>query len=352
MTRILLGSALCATAVTLGFPGMAQAHFHLNAPDNWLVQESDGTPQKTGPCGDPSESTPAAQMSDKITEYKAGATIAVKLQETVTHPGHYRVALSLTGQDALPADPQVTKSATDTSMNGQCGTAAIMDPPMMPILLDNALEHTTKLNGEQTIMVTLPANVQCDKCTLQVIEFMSNHPAPCFYHHCADIKITNDGAMSAGGAGGMSAGGAAGANAGGMSAGGASAGGMSSSGAAGMSPMGGSSGMAAQGGSSGATAGTSATTGGNGGTAGSAMTAMGGTGNTALGGTGNTGMGGTGNTTTGVAGMHAGAGTAPTAAPKETDEEGGCSVAPGRASSPVALLALLGLAGLLVRRRH
>ena len=351
MARIFLRGALCAAAATLGFPSIAEAHFHLNAPDNWLVQESDGTPQKTGPCGDPSESDPAAQMSNKVTEYKAGDTVAIKLQEMVTHPGHYRVALSLTGQDGLPADPKVTKSATDTSMNGQCGTAEVTDPPVMPILLDNALEHTAKLNGEQTIMVTLPANVQCDKCTLQVIEFMSNHPAPCFYHHCADIKITNDGAMSAGGAGGMSTmGGAGGMSAGGASSGGAS--GASAGGAGGMSTMGGSSGMTGQGGGAGTATAGSATTAGTGGAGGNAMNALGGAGNTAIGGTGNTALGGTGNTTTGAAGAHAGTSAAPMTAAKETDEEGGCNVAPGRASSPLALLALLGLAGLLSRRRH
>jgi uncharacterized protein (TIGR03382 family) len=29
---------------------------------------------------------------------------------------------------------------------------------------------------------------------LQVVEFMSSHGAPCFYHHCANIKITTNGA--------------------------------------------------------------------------------------------------------------------------------------------------------------
>jgi MYXO-CTERM domain-containing protein len=353
MARILLRGALFTAAGTLGFPCIAEAHFHLNSPDNWLVQETDGTPQKTGPCGDPGETNPDAQMSMKVTEYKAGETIPIKLNETVPHPGHYRVALSLTGPDGLPAEPKVTKSATDTSANGQCGTAEIMDPPVMPVLLDNALEHTAKFNGEQTIMVTLPADVSCEKCTLQVLEFMSNHPAPCFYHHCADIKITNDGTMSAGGAGGMSAGGAAGMSAGGASSGGASSGGMSTGGAAGMSAQGGSSGITAQGGGSGSgTAGTSAMNGGAGGTAGTAMTAMGGTGNPALGGGGNTATGGSGNTTTGAAGKQAGSGPSPMTDTKETDEEGGCNVARGRASSPVALLALLGLAGLLFRRRR
>src|SRR5262249_55630132 len=45
----------------------------------------------------------------------------------------------------------------------------------------------------QTIQVTLPSNMTCDHCTLQVIEFMSEHPlnnpGGCFYHHCANISI-------------------------------------------------------------------------------------------------------------------------------------------------------------------
>ena len=337
MARILLRGALLTAAGILGSANIAQAHFHLNAPENWLVQATNGTPQKTGPCGDPSESMPAAAMSNMVTEYKAGETIAVKLKETVTHPGHYRVALSLTGHDGLPAEPKVTKSTTDTSANGQCGTAEVMAPPVMPVLVDGALDHTDAFNGEQTIMVTLPADVECENCTLQVLEFMSDHSAPCFYHHCAEIKITKDGGMSAGGMGGMSAGGT-------------SAGGMSAGGAAGMGVTAGSSGIGGatgQGGASGTT-GVMAPAGAGGvsGTGGSATT---------MAGTGNTALGGTGNTTAGTAGgtvAHAGTGTtpsAPAAAKDETDSEGGCSMAAGRTSSPLALLALLGLASL--RRR-
>jgi hypothetical protein len=35
----------------------------------------------------------------------------------------------------------------------------------------------------------LPTDVTCTRCTLQVLEFMTAHGAPCFYHHCADISI-------------------------------------------------------------------------------------------------------------------------------------------------------------------
>jgi uncharacterized protein (TIGR03382 family) len=41
--------------------------------------------------------------------------------------------------------------------------------------------------------VTLPADKTCTNCTLQVLEFMSNHglnmPGGCYYHHCATINI-------------------------------------------------------------------------------------------------------------------------------------------------------------------
>jgi cysteine-rich repeat protein len=73
-----------------------------------------------------------------------------------------------------------------------CASAAVQDPPTFPILADNVLPHTQAFPGPQTFTVTLPTNVTCTKCTLQVLEFMSNHPAPCFYHHCADISIQEE----------------------------------------------------------------------------------------------------------------------------------------------------------------
>jgi len=344
MARILLRGALLTAAGILGTPRVAEAHFNLHEPENWLVQANNGDPQKTGPCGAASETMPAAQMSNEITEYKAGETIAVKLEETVMHPGHYRVALAVNDRSELPPEPAVTPEATGQMRD--CGATTIMDPPVMPVLVDGALVHTSKLNGEQTIMVKLPDDVECEKCTLQVIEFMSAHDAPCFYHHCADIKITKDANMSAGGmgAGGMSAGGM---SAGGSSAGGMSAGGMSAGGAAGMSVTAGGSGIGGATGQGGA-AGTGSITapagaGGASGTGGSAM-ASGGTGNTAMGGTG-AGTAGSGTARGGTAGTP----TTPAGA-KETDAEGGCSLAEGRTSSPLALLALLGLAGLRARR--
>lgn len=44
----------------------------------------------------------------------------------------------------------------------------------------------------------------CEHCTLQVLEYMSSHSAPCFYYHCADLAIQGspvacgDGTLQAG----------------------------------------------------------------------------------------------------------------------------------------------------------
>ena len=57
------------------------------------------------------------------------------------------------------------------------------------MLADGALQHTDAFDGPRFIQVTLPSDVTCTRCTLQVLEFMTDHDDPCFYHHCADISI-------------------------------------------------------------------------------------------------------------------------------------------------------------------
>jgi uncharacterized protein (TIGR03382 family) len=42
--------------------------------------------------------------------------------------------------------------------------------------------------------------MNCTNCVVQVLEFMSNHPAPCYYHHCAIVNVTTD-AVGSGDAG-------------------------------------------------------------------------------------------------------------------------------------------------------
>jgi hypothetical protein len=118
-----------------------------------------------------------------VTAFSPGDTITIALDETIFHPGHYRVALAVNDRSELPAEPAVTPGTTP------CGSVPILDSPAFPVLADGLLVHTSPFSETQSIQVRLPSNVTCERCTLQVLEFMSDHGAPCFYHHCADISI-------------------------------------------------------------------------------------------------------------------------------------------------------------------
>jgi uncharacterized protein (TIGR03382 family) len=214
----------CFGVAALAVP-VAYAHFNLMQPTNWLVQNATGDPQKTPPCGN--EGT---NQTNAVTTYKVGGTVAITINETVFHPGHYRVSLAAS-QAALPPDPQLT----------DCNSLPITQNPTLPLLADGLLVHTTAFTAPQTVQVSLPAGMTCDHCVLQIQEFMQSHPVPCFYHHCATINITQDGtppppAATDAGVNGDAATGGNGGNpgTGGTTGGGCDAGGHGSSGAAGL----------------------------------------------------------------------------------------------------------------------
>jgi hypothetical protein len=64
------------------------------------------------------------------------------------------------------------------------------------VIVDDKLDHTTEFSSPQSFQVTLPTTT-CTNCTLQVIEFMSDHglndPGGCFYHHCAQVNLVAPG---------------------------------------------------------------------------------------------------------------------------------------------------------------
>jgi MYXO-CTERM domain-containing protein len=147
-----------------------------------MSQDSVGLPEKLGPCGDEGGGTPTGI----VTAFQSGQTITVTVSEAIFHPGHYRIALAA-DPSQLPPEPTVTVGSTP------CGTASIESPAVFPVLADDVFDHTAPFSSPQSVQITLPAGMTCTKCTLQVIEFMSDHPlnipGGCFYHHCADISI-------------------------------------------------------------------------------------------------------------------------------------------------------------------
>lgn len=177
------GLTIAFVAVLASEP--ADAHFILQAPASWKSQDMLGDPQKLGPCGDEDGGSP----TNIVSAFQTGQTITVLINETVFHPGHYRISIA-PDRTQLPAEPIVTPG-----MNTPCGTVPIQNPAVFPVLADGVFPHTKALNGPQWIQVKLPPNFTCKKCTLQVLEFMSNHPlnnpGGCFYHHCADFSISD-----------------------------------------------------------------------------------------------------------------------------------------------------------------
>lgn len=187
MTPVLRALGVGVVAVVALGAVRAEAHFFLDTPAAATQQDAQGNPQKNAPCGP----NGAGMPTGAITTYQAGSTISITIDETIYHPGHYRVALAVDDPNDLPAAPPVTPVGNDP-----CGSTVIQDPPVFPVLADGMIDHDAPFSGPQTFEVTLPSDVTCDSCTLQVLQYMSSHAAPCFYYHCATIAIQEEPVMT------------------------------------------------------------------------------------------------------------------------------------------------------------
>ena len=185
--RLLLTCGVLAASV----PTAVYAHFRLLEPTSWLIEDLRGDPQKSGPCG--GTNTDYGKPSYVVGKATGGQKLHVKVQETIYHPGHYRVALAVNSATELPLDPEVTTIASDRGPRSV--SAKIQDPPQVPVLADGLWVHTAKVDIPFEADVQLP-NINCKKCTLQVVEFMAEHgvnnPGNFTYHHCAELQITAD----------------------------------------------------------------------------------------------------------------------------------------------------------------
>ena len=195
--RLLLATAIAAIVASL--TGTAHAHFVLVSPAASLAQNRLGDPQKIAPCGgvsgNPARGTPPnpGVPSGAVTNVKGGTNLPLMVQETIYHPGHYRVALARTMQQ-LPPDPVVTTVQTEKGTRSQ--SAVIQNPPVAPVLLDGIFVHSERPTQNFEAEIPIP-NIDCKECVLQVIEFMADHPGIAVdgghsYHHCAILNITAD----------------------------------------------------------------------------------------------------------------------------------------------------------------
>lgn len=203
----MLTGSLALTAVAL-LPRLSHAHIDLNAP---APRHGGPNDQKTSPCG-----ARNTARSNNVTVFAPGETITVEWDETVDHPGHYRIMFDDDGHDfPEPANER------DFCVPGE-------DPGC---LADNITDR--RGGGAYSVQVTLP-NIECENCTLQLIQVMTDRNPATLYYRCADLALRApaSGASSAASSGtGVDA--ASGTGAGGEGA--AGSGGASATGAGGAS---------------------------------------------------------------------------------------------------------------------
>ncbi|HEX4347625.1 MAG TPA: SCE4755 family polysaccharide monooxygenase-like protein [Vicinamibacterales bacterium] len=186
-------------AVAAVRPAVVHAHFKMLEPAGWQVEDDRGDPQKAAPCGLDAKS----QKSNVVGKATGGSKFHLKVTETIFHPGHYRVSLAVNSVAELPSDPVTVERTTERGPMSVWAT--IQSPPQIPVIADGLFQHYTRpaapAQGQAAppLMwetdVQLP-NITCPKCTIQVLEFMANHPynqpGGYSYHHCAEIAITAD----------------------------------------------------------------------------------------------------------------------------------------------------------------
>lgn len=109
---------------------------------------------KSGPCG-------GIARTNSPTTLNAGDTITLEWEETVQHPGYYLFSFS---------------EANDQNF-------------VLLLNVPDTQDTSNDLPHQYSATITVP-NVNCEACTLQMIQVMTENPAsPRNYYSCADIRI-------------------------------------------------------------------------------------------------------------------------------------------------------------------
>jgi hypothetical protein len=172
--RLPLFAALTAALLA---PGPAGAHTVLTAPTpRWTGFE--GSALKERPCGWGA----AEGRSETVTTLYAGDTLTVSWEETIPHPGYFRISFDDDGWDFVdPPSPRAT---------------GYSDLVLVDVLYPSTPAEAAQRWGEQNLYqttITLP-EVSCERCTLQLIQFMEDklddgYAGNDIYYSCADLVL-------------------------------------------------------------------------------------------------------------------------------------------------------------------
>jgi len=178
-----------ALAAAIGlFASTASAHFKLIEPASWIEEDERGDPQKLAPCGGTIDNP--GTRTGAFTDVRGGDSLKIVVDETIYHPGHFRISLARR-PNWLPADPVATTKETENGTRSD--SAVIEENPQPPVLVDGLWQHNERFTGIRETEIRIP-NIDCEGCFLQVIQFMAEHPGvregDFSYHHCARLNIT------------------------------------------------------------------------------------------------------------------------------------------------------------------
>lgn len=181
------------TLGALGAAISAQAHFRLESPASWIEEDDRGDPQKMAPCG--GTVADGGTRTGIVTDVTGGSMLRVAIEETIFHPGHWRIALARR-INWLPGDKVPVMKDTE---NGPRSDYFVVDEnPRPPVLVDGLWENQVRRTGPRETEIRIP-NIDCEGCFLQVVQSMEEHPGfregGFTYHHCAVLNITADPAL-------------------------------------------------------------------------------------------------------------------------------------------------------------
>jgi hypothetical protein len=159
----------------------AHAHLELLSPEpreRARDRRSVSSNLKQGPCGqEPNRRT------NRVSVLEPGETIRVSFVEYINHTSYYRVAFDPDGDDDLPVfgGRGILREGDDPEGNCPVDGRVVL-----------AYDFDDRNQGTHELSVTLP-DVECDNCTLQVVQFMYGSPRP-YYFQCADLVLRRRGA--------------------------------------------------------------------------------------------------------------------------------------------------------------
>jgi MYXO-CTERM domain-containing protein len=210
-TRVFaLASCLAATFSAAS----ASAHISLDQATTHKSRYGDAY-QKEAPCG-----KAGGTRGTNVYNYKGGETITVEFKEFIPHPSYFRFAFDQDGDDDFvsPASLKPIDPARPCPFNpaDKCDKSDFYNSPTVLPMMDNLAPHlASEAKQTNSFQVTLP-NVDCDNCTLQLIQVMDDvihgayNPTPGdpadnpyiadVYYQCIDLTVAKQ-ATAGGGSG-------------------------------------------------------------------------------------------------------------------------------------------------------